>query len=165
MWLVVFVFWHDRRFSESWYVWGFHELGLFWWVPWSNYDQKKKYSRLIIGCNVGLFWRVCRYIFWRVPWSTYKLRPEKRYSCLGWPDDCTFFFGRNLIDEGRNPPKNIAHNFHFSKYEIWWHSRTLNCLGGSTKHKTQHTDTTITKMSRATLPIIFIFCFLLSVSK
>ncbi len=29
------------------------------------------------------------------------------------------FSGRNLIDEGRNPPKNIAHNFHFSKYEIW----------------------------------------------
>ncbi len=30
-----------------------------------------------------------------------------------------FFLGRNLINEGRNPPKNIAHNFHFSKYEIW----------------------------------------------
>jgi hypothetical protein len=29
------------------------------------------------------------------------------------------FFGCNLIDEGRNPPKNIAHSFHFSKYEIW----------------------------------------------
>ena len=36
------------------------------------------------------------------------------------------------------------------------------------KHKTQnttHTDTTTNKMSRATLPIIFIFCFLLSVSR
>ncbi len=44
---------------------------------------------------------------------------KKRYSRLGQPDDCTFFFGRNLIDEARNPPKNIANNFHFSKYEIW----------------------------------------------
>jgi len=34
------------------------------------------------------------------------------------------------------------------------------------QHKTQnttHTDTTTNKMSRTTLPIIFIFCFLLSV--
>jgi hypothetical protein len=30
-----------------------------------------------------------------------------------------FFFGRNLVGKGRNLPKNIAHNFHFSKYEIW----------------------------------------------
>ncbi len=30
-----------------------------------------------------------------------------------------FFSGCNLMDEGRNLPKNIAHNFHFSKYEIW----------------------------------------------
>jgi hypothetical protein len=44
---------------------------------------------------------------------------KKRYSHLGWPDDCTFFYGCNLIHEGRNPPKNMAHNFHFSKYEIW----------------------------------------------
>ncbi len=79
MWLVVFVFWHDRRLSEI-------------------------------------------YLHQR-------------------PDDCTFFFSRNLINEGRNPPKNIAYNFHFSKYEIWWHSRTPDCFGGSTKHKTQHTRT------------------------
>jgi hypothetical protein len=29
------------------------------------------------------------------------------------------FFGCNLIDKGGSPWKNIAHNFHFSKYEIW----------------------------------------------
>ncbi len=33
-------------------------------------------------------------------------------------DDCTFFSGHNLIDKGTRQ-KNIAHNFHFSKYEIW----------------------------------------------
>ncbi len=79
MWLVVFVFWHDRRLSEI-------------------YSNRR-------------------------------------------PDNCTFFSGRNLIEEGRNPPKYIAYNFHFSKYEIWWHSRTPDCFGGSTKHKTQHTQT------------------------
>ncbi len=79
MWLVVFVFWHDRQLSEI-------------------YSNQR-------------------------------------------PDDCTFFFGCNLIDEDRNPPKNIAHNFNLSKYEIWWHSRTPNCFEGSTKHKTQHTHT------------------------
>jgi hypothetical protein len=81
VWLVVFVFWHNRRLSEI-------------------YSNRQ-------------------------------------------PDDCTLFFssGRNLINEGRNPLKNIAHNFHFSKYEIWWHSRTPDHFGGSTKHKTQHTQT------------------------
>jgi hypothetical protein len=44
---------------------------------------------------------------------------KKRYSHLGWPDDCTFFSGCNLIDKSRNLPKNMAHNFHFSKCEIW----------------------------------------------
>jgi hypothetical protein len=28
---------------------------------------KKRYSHLAIGCNVGLFWWVRRYVFWRVP--------------------------------------------------------------------------------------------------
>jgi hypothetical protein len=34
-----------KRYSclaVGWNVWGFHELGLFWRVPQSNYDQKKK---------------------------------------------------------------------------------------------------------------------------
>jgi hypothetical protein len=44
---------------------------------------------------------------------------KKRYCHLGRPDNCTFFNGHNLINEGRNLPKNIAYNFHFSKYEIW----------------------------------------------
>ncbi len=79
MWLVVFIFWHDRRLSEI-------------------YSNQR-------------------------------------------PDNCTFFSGRSLIDEGRNPPKNIAHNFHFSKYEIWRHLTTPDCFEGSTKHKTQHTQT------------------------
>ncbi len=57
------------------------------------------------------------------------------------PDDCTFFSSRNLIDKGKNPPKNIAHNFHFLKYEIWWHLRTPDYFGGSTKHKSLHTQT------------------------
>ena len=36
--------------------------------------------------ELGLFWRVRRYVFWWVPQSNYKLPPEKRYSCLaiGW---------------------------------------------------------------------------------
>ncbi len=38
----MFLFWHDRQLSESWNVLGFHELGLFRQVPWSNYDWKKK---------------------------------------------------------------------------------------------------------------------------
>ncbi len=48
-------------------VWGFHELGLFWWV--------------------------CRYAFWRVPQSNYKLRPEKKVQSSGhWLECilCTF---------------------------------------------------------------------------
>ncbi len=86
-------------------------------VPRSkNYGRKKRYICLAIGCNFGLFWQVRRYIFWQVPQSNYKLQHKKRYTHLGRPDNCTFFFGRNLINEGRNPPKIIAHNFHFSKY-------------------------------------------------
>ncbi len=38
----------------------------------------KRYSHLAIGCNVGLFWRICRYIFQRVPRSNYKLRLERK---------------------------------------------------------------------------------------
>ncbi len=66
----------------------------------------------------------------------------------------SFFSGCNLINEDRNPPKNIAHNFNFSKYEIWWHSRTPDCFFYR-QHKTQntkHTDTTTSKISHATLP-------------
>ncbi len=57
-----------------------------------------------------------------------------------------------------------AHNFHFLKYKI---VLTLKNNGLFWRqHKTQntkHTDTTTNKMSHATLPIIFIFRFLLSV--
>ncbi len=53
---------------------------------------------------------------------------------------CRIFSGHNLIDE-EICQKTKIHYFHFSKYEIWWHSRTLDCFGGSTKHKTQHTQT------------------------
>jgi hypothetical protein len=44
------------RLAVPWNVWGFHELGLFWWVPQSNYDQKKRYSCLAIGlqCRIVL---------------------------------------------------------------------------------------------------------------
>jgi hypothetical protein len=47
---------------------------------------------------------------------------DRKKGTVVWDGQMTppsFFFGHNLIDEGRNPPKNIAHNFHFSKYEIW----------------------------------------------
>ncbi len=78
MWLVVFVYWHDRRLSEI----------------YSNH----------------------------------------------WPDDCTSFSGRNLIDERRNPPKNIAYNFYFTtaqleKWKIWRelapHYFPADCFGDS----------------------------------
>ncbi len=59
----------------------------------------------------------------------------------------------------------VAHNFHFLKYKI---VLTLENTGLFWRqHKTQnttHTDTTTNKMSRATLPIILIFHFLLSVN-
>jgi hypothetical protein len=45
----------EKRYSRlaiGWNVWGFHELGLFWRVPGSNYDRKKWNSHLAIGCNV-----------------------------------------------------------------------------------------------------------------
>jgi hypothetical protein len=45
----------EKRYSclaIGWNVWGFNELGLFWWVPQSNYDRKKRFSCLAIGCNV-----------------------------------------------------------------------------------------------------------------
>ncbi len=57
-----------------------------------------------------------------------------------WPDNCTFFPGRNLINERRNPPKNIAHNFYFTtahmeKCSIWRelapHYFPTDCFGGS----------------------------------
>ncbi len=51
------------RLAVGWNVWGFHQLGLFWRVPWSNYIRKKRYSPLAIGCNVGLFWRDRHYVF------------------------------------------------------------------------------------------------------
>ncbi len=73
------------RLVVGWNVWGFHQLGLFWRVPWSNYDRKKKNSCLAIGCNVGLFWRVRCYVFWWVPWSNYKLWPEKRGTVIWLP--------------------------------------------------------------------------------
>ncbi len=44
--------------------------------------REKRYSRLANGCNVGLFWQVCRYVFQQAPQSNYKLRPEKKYSHL-----------------------------------------------------------------------------------
>ena len=75
----------EKRYSRlafGWNVWGFHELGLFWRVPRSNYD-KKRYSCLAIGCNVGLFWRFCPYVFWWVPQLNYKIRPEKKVQLSG----------------------------------------------------------------------------------
>jgi hypothetical protein len=33
--------------------------------------------------ELGLFWRVCRYVFWRVPQSNYKLRPKKKVQSSG----------------------------------------------------------------------------------
>jgi hypothetical protein len=46
---------------------------------------------------------------------------NRKKGTIVWDGQRTvsFFSGRNLINEGRNPPKNIAHNYHFSKYEIW----------------------------------------------
>ncbi len=68
-------------------------------------------------------------------------------------DDCTFFSGHNLIDEGRNPPKNIAHNFHFSKYDIYGDTQEhWIVLEAAQNTNTTHIDTTTNKMSRATLP-------------
>ncbi len=142
MWLVVFVFWHDRWLSESWNVWGFHELGLFQRVHRSkNYDRKKVTVIWPLVAMSDCFGRFLAIFFGGFLNQITNYNRKKRYSRLGRPDDCTFFSGRNLNEEGRNPPKNIAHNFHFSKYEIWWHLRTLDCFGGSTKHKTQHTQT------------------------
>ncbi len=43
---------------------------------------EKRYSCLAIGCNVRLFWRVCRYVFWRVPQSNYKLQPKKKGTVI-----------------------------------------------------------------------------------
>jgi hypothetical protein len=48
-----------------------------------------------------------------------KLRPKKKVQLSGTAKQLYLFSGHNLINEGRNLPKNIAHNFHFSKYEIW----------------------------------------------
>jgi hypothetical protein len=46
---------------------------------------------------------------------------NRKKGTVVWDGQMTvsFFFGSNLIDKGRNPPKTIAHNYHFSKYEIW----------------------------------------------
>ncbi len=84
-----------KRYSHlavSWNVWGFHELGLFWQVPWSNYDQKNgtvvwPLFAMFGGFHeLGLFWHFFCCVFWWVPQSNYKLRPEKRYShlAIGW---------------------------------------------------------------------------------
>ncbi len=45
----------------------------------------------------------------------------KKKGTVVWDGQTTvpLFSGRNLIDQDRDLPKNIAHNFHFSKYEIW----------------------------------------------
>jgi hypothetical protein len=52
--IMSYVFWQvplsiilrpEKRYSRvavGWNVWGFHELGLFWRVPQSNYDREKK---------------------------------------------------------------------------------------------------------------------------
>ncbi len=34
--------------------------------------------------ELGLFWRVCRYVFRQVPWSNYKLQPETKGTVI-WP--------------------------------------------------------------------------------
>ncbi len=44
---------------------------------------------------------------------------KKKVQLSGTARRLYLFSGCNLIDEGRNPPKNTAHNFHFSTYEIW----------------------------------------------
>jgi hypothetical protein len=58
--------------------------------------EKKRYSRLAIGCNVGLFWRVRCYVFWWVPQSNYKLQPEKKVQSSGlltpFATHATFYF-------------------------------------------------------------------------
>ncbi len=123
--------------------WGFHELVLFWWVPWSkNYCRKKRYSRLAINSMSDCFGGFIAIFFGGFLDQITNYDPNKKVQSSGMARWLYLFFpGCNLLNKGRNPPKNIAHNIHFSKYEIWWHSRTPDCFGGSTKHKTQHTQT------------------------
>ncbi len=76
-----------KRYScpaVTWNFWGFHELGLFWRVPWSNYDWKKLYSCLAIGCNVRLFWQI--WLFGRFLDQITNYDRKKRYSrlAIGW---------------------------------------------------------------------------------
>ncbi len=54
------------------------------------------------------------------------------------PDNCTFFFsGCNLIDEGRNLPKNIAHNFFQNmRYGDTREHRIVLEAAQNTKHNT-----------------------------
>ncbi len=66
----------------------------------------KKYSRLAIGCNVGLFWRVCCYVFWRVPQSNCKLQPEKKVQSSG---SLTPFATRLTLSE--SVLESFAHSF------------------------------------------------------
>ncbi len=67
----------NKRYSRLAVVWnvsGFHELGLFRQVPWSNYVRKKgtvvwPLVAMFGGFHeLGLFWRVRCYVFWQVPW-------------------------------------------------------------------------------------------------
>jgi hypothetical protein len=52
--------------------------------------------------------KIMSYAFWRVSLSI-KLQPEQIMTGKkGWPDDCTFFFGRNFSGCNLNPLKNIA---------------------------------------------------------
>ncbi len=48
------------RLAVGWNVWGFHQLGLFWRVPSSNYDWKKRYrSSVAMSDCFGEFVALC----------------------------------------------------------------------------------------------------------
>ncbi len=81
-----------KRYSHlavGWNVWGFHELGLFWRVPRSNYNRKKKVqsSGHWLQCLGGSMSSDCvggfvaMFFSWFLDQITNYNR-KKRYSCL-----------------------------------------------------------------------------------
>jgi hypothetical protein len=110
-----------KRYSHlavGWNVWGFHELGLFWWVPQSNYNQKKGavvwplvamsdcFGGFLAMFFGGFLNQITNYdqkkgtVIWpsvgmlfvlktRVSQSNYKLRPERK-GTVGPPTPVLF---------------------------------------------------------------------------
>ncbi len=80
------------RLAVGWNVWGFHELGLFWRVPRSNYNRKKK-------VKLSGHWLQCRIVLAGLllcflAGSLIKLQittGKKRYShlAISWNVACT----------------------------------------------------------------------------